>query len=174
MVDSAGYSQSSRGVPGLPPAGYGKGLHADLLAHEPGRSFPALEVVMGADEPARFEGLCAALLSLNPVVGSSAAEALEGYGEAAIMPLIRAIDAAHILVKLRVIRALDAIGSPQAVRPLLALLKSTGHVPVRYTLIEALGNLGDASLAGVLRPYLDDADHHVREKTQAALEKLTA
>jgi HEAT repeat protein len=149
-------------------------LRADLLDHQPGRCIPALEIVMGADEPARFKGLCAALPSQNPVVGSSAAEALESYGEAAVMPLIQAIDTSHILVKLRVVRALDAIGSPQAVLPLLALLKSTEHVPVRYTLIEALGNLGDASLAGALRPYLDDADHHVREKTQIALEKLMA
>jgi len=176
MTDSACQPQEGGGASGPPPVGAGgiSEIRADLLAREPARCLPALEQVMGADEPLRFEGICVALASRNPLVGSAAAETLEAYREAAIAPLIQTIDTAHILVALRIIRALDAIGSPQAVPPLLALLKSTPHVPVRYTIIESLGNLGDRSLVSLLRPYLDDADHHVREKTLLALEKLTA
>jgi len=149
-------------------------LRSDLLERSPAISLAAFATAQAADEPQRFDLLTVALASRNPLVGANAAEALEAYSEAAIGPLLQAIDAAHILVQLRIIRALDTIGSPQAVPPLVALLKTTECIPMRYTIIEALGNLGNPSLADLLRGYLDDADHHVREKTQAALEKLTA
>ena len=149
-------------------------LRADLLERNPSRSLAAFEVAQAAAEPHRFDLLVTALDSRNQLVGMKAAEALESYGKAAVGPLLRAIDEARILVKERIVRALGVIGSPQAVAALVDLLHTTGEVSMRYTIIEALGNLGDSSLVELLRPYLDDGDHHVREKTQIALEKLTS
>jgi HEAT repeat protein len=72
-----------------------------------------------------------------------------------------------------VIHALGKLGDRQAVRPLVALLHATQSIPERYTVIEALGKLGDPSVVDDIRVYMNDSDHHVRDRVMGALACLS-
>jgi HEAT repeat protein len=44
---------------------------------------------------------------------------------------------------------------------------------VRYTTIEALGQIGDRRVLPDIYRYMEDPSHHVRDKVEVAIEALT-
>jgi CheY-like chemotaxis protein len=114
------------------------------------------------------------LRGANSVVGDLAAHALEEYGEAGLNPLIEALPGAKPLTQVKIVTALEHIGSREAVAPLLDLLALTDIAMLRYTIIQALGAIGDARAFPLIRSFAEDADHHVRERVKMALAQLEA
>jgi HEAT repeat protein len=72
-----------------------------------------------------------------------------------------------------VIDALGKLGDKRAVEPLLAFLRRTESATERYMAIEALGRLGDPRAIDQIRLYANDPDHHVRDRVERALQRLT-
>ena len=137
-------------------------------------SHAAFQVIEYYAEPDRFELLVHTLHARNPIVGAMAVERLEQYGEQAVGRLCDALPACHALVQLRVIAALECIGSRQAVPCLMDLLGTAASGSLRYTAIQALGVIGDPVAIDLIRSFADDEDHHVRDRVKIALERLNA
>lgn len=78
----------------------------------------------------------------------------------------------EILVQIELIYSLVKIGDEKVVPSLVNILTKTESNTLRYLIIRLLGDLGDPTMREVIRPYLNDPDHHVREHTSAALQKL--
>ena len=72
-----------------------------------------------------------------------------------------------------VVQALGMLGDRQAVDPLLQFLARTESATERYMTIEALGLLGDPRAIENVKAYAFDQDHHVRDRAQIALRRLS-
>ncbi len=98
--------------------------------------------------------------------------ALRRYGERAVDPLLAVLPHCQPVVQVSIVHTLETIGSCKAVKPLMDLLVSTSYDTLRYTIIQALGTIGDPTAAELVRQYQDDANHHVRERASRALKQL--
>jgi HEAT repeat protein len=67
---------------------------------------------------------------------------------------------------------LGRLGDRRAVDYLLAELRRTESSTLRYTLIRALGNLGDPRAVEAIMSFEFDENHHVRAHAQRALSQL--
>ncbi len=151
------------------------GLLADaMLDPDPHASLAAARAIAEIDTPYRFELMARALASRNPLVGDLAVKVLESYGELAVGALVAALPDCHPLVQLRVVGVLERIGSRTVVAPLMELLASARHAALRYTIIQALGVIGDPAAVDLIRQFHDDPDYHVRERVEVALSRLNA
>lgn len=102
------------------------------------------------------------------VISHDAGYALTCIGEAAVEPLIAVIKSARGSWSLRCAAdALGRIGDPRAVAPLIDLSHHT-LVEVRYSSAEALRDMGDVAVEGLLTA-LKDKDWHIRETAARAL-----
>ena len=54
----------------------------------------------------------------------------------------------------------------------MALLKNAESGALRYTIIQALGVIGDPQAIDLIRSYQNDEDHHVRNRVEIALSRL--
>jgi HEAT repeat protein len=148
-------------------------LLADAMRDpDPHASFAVASAVAKVDTPYRFELMAGALASRNPLVGDLAVKVLESYGEQAAGVLAAALPNCHPLVQIRVVGALERIGSRTVVAPLMELLASARHAALRYTIIQALGIIGDPVAVDLIRQFHDDPDYHVRERVEVALGRL--
>jgi HEAT repeat protein len=136
------------------------------------QSWRALKVLTSIPDRV-FDVLCEAVTAAHPIVRETAAAELGKTGDPRALPLlVTALDDTHPNVQLWAAQALRDLGDPQAVSTLLERLPQVVSASMRYTIIEALGVLGDASIIPSILPYRDDPDHHVRDRVQAALKKL--
>jgi HEAT repeat protein len=146
----------------------------DTVKQATGRqSWRALKVLVSFKDQRVFDVLCDAITSSHPILRETAASELGKYGDTRATPLlVKALDDPHPNVQLWAAQALRDLGDPQAIPPLLERLPNAQSASIRYTLIEALGSLGDSSVIPAIIIYRDDDDHHVRERVEAALKKL--
>lgn len=124
------------------------------------------------------DGRCTALMeqtlrSGNPLLAEIAAEALARQRVGDVVALfLQVLPTAHQMVQFKLVTLLQALGDRRAVLPLLELLPGVQSHTLRYTIIEALGALGDPVALPTIRAYLDDENHHVRKRAQMAIERL--
>lgn len=113
-----------------------------------------------------------ALRSKNAMLAQVAARSLVTFGTRSVPVLVEALEDTANMTRVQIVKALEEIGGPMAVPALLRLLESTDSSVVRYTTIDALSVLGDASIIPHIERYAGDPDHHVRERVEMALRKL--
>jgi HEAT repeat protein len=117
--------------------------------------------------------LVEALDATNPILRETAASSLGDLGDRrAVQPLCRALSDPHIQVQLHAAIALSRIGDRQALPQLILALSKTRHELSKCTFIEALAELGDATVMKYITPFLDDESYHVRKRASEALERL--
>jgi HEAT repeat protein len=116
----------------------------------------------------------AALRSSNVLLGQAAVTALEEtlQGEA-VDSLLDALAHCRLAVQMPLVNALERLGDSRAVEPLCGFLETTGSPELRYTIIQALGKLGDPSLIPLIEKFEHDPNHHVRDRVVIALDRLT-
>lgn len=124
------------------------------------------------DHPLHLEYMAEALRTGNILVADIAARALERHGETAVDILLGAFPDCQPLVQISIIRVLERLNSQKAVEPLMEVLASTNLPSLRYTIIQALGTLGNPLPIELIRSFENDPDHHVQERVRAALERL--
>src|SRR5258708_25679220 len=117
--------------------------------------------------------MCAALDSPNILLGQAAVVALENaLAQEAVEPFLEAIPRCRLVVQMSLIIALGRLRDSRSVEPLSRFLESTDSSELRYTLIEALGVLGDRNVIPLISKFQNDPNHHVRERVTMALEQL--
>jgi HEAT repeat protein len=116
--------------------------------------------------------LANALRSKNSMLSQVAARSLVTFGSYAVPVLVEALEDTANMTRVQIVKGLEEIGDEMVVPALLKLLKTTDSSVVRYTTIAALGVLGDHTIAEYIEPFLEDPDHHVRERADIALRKL--
>lgn len=137
------------------------------------QSWRAVKVLTAIKDERVFDVLCEALKSAHPIMRETAATELGKYGDKRATPLlITALDDPHPNVQLWAIQALRDLRDPDAIVALVERLPDAQSASIRYTIIEALGDLGDESVIPAILHYRADQDHHVRERVEAALKKL--
>lgn len=142
---------------------------------ESGRmSWEAAKVLAEIRDPRCFTLMQEFLLAGNAILAEIAARALENYGEEAIPTLLKGLKTTHPTVLLQIVTILERLGDPRAVQPLVELLQQTTSSSLRYTIIQALGVLGDPSLLPILLPYQNDENQHVRTRTEIAIQRINA
>lgn len=149
-------------------------LIAAMLSCENRQCWQAADVLADLQSDRAFAALSQALNMAHPLVSQTAARSLEKYGKRAVQPLIDSLPNATYMTQLRIVTALETLGDSRAVTPLIALLATVTVSSLRYTIIQALGKLGDPRAIDIIRPYLDDPDHHVRHRTEQAIALLTS
>lgn len=133
----------------------------------------AAEVLAEINDPRCFDVMKVAVLSPDLVLAQVAVEALERYGDKALSMLIEALFITHPIVQLQIVCVLERLRDRGAVIPLLKLLRLTDSSTLRYTIIQALGLLGDIQAVELIKSFENDPDHHVRKRVRIALERLT-
>lgn len=121
-----------------------------------------------------MEALGKALHSQNHMLAQVAARALGQFGKAAIPILIDGLSVQSNMTCVQIITVLSEMGNPDVIAALVDLLQRTESAVVRYTIIEALGNLGATSAISVVERFAHDTNHHVRERVVVTLDKLKA
>jgi HEAT repeat protein len=101
-----------------------------------------------------------------------AADALGSMGEMACDPLLRVLAFPKIHVRIGVIEALGAIGSPRSVEPLIHTLMTDENHEVRWVAAVALGEIGDKRAIPPLLASLREEDRYVRYGSARALEQI--
>ncbi len=145
-----------------------------LRSQSGNKSWGAAHLLGRFNDPRCVQPLQEALYSSNLLVGHAAACALERYGETAVPSLVNALSDNHFLTKLQIVSVLERIGCQRAVVPLMQLLQIAESPTMRYTIIQALGVLGDPQAVDLIRSFRDDEDHHVRKRVCIALNRLGA
>ena len=92
----------------------------------------------------------------------------------ALKPMLELLaDPSEVGSLLWILSALEELGDPQAVDPIIAYLHVTPSAPEKCAAILALGTLGDPKAVTHILEFSSDEDHHVRDKVQFALAQLT-
>ncbi|MBC8098044.1 MAG: HEAT repeat domain-containing protein [Armatimonadetes bacterium] len=131
-------------------------------------------VLLAETDDARvFALMCDLLTSSNPLIGQVAAKALARYGQPSLPVLMQALPHCHYMVQLSVVDTLEKLGDSQIIPTLQQLLLTVDSSTLRYTIIQALGHLGNASTVATIQPFLQDPDHHVRKRAGIAIARLT-
>lgn len=134
------------------------------------RCWEAASILSQIGTPAARQALSKMLVSPNIMVSQIAASAVARWGMTDT--LLAALPETHGMVQLKIVDGLEKIADPRAVAPLRVLLHTTESPALRSASIQALGVLGGPELIPDIEPYVDDADHHVRKRANAALERL--
>lgn len=145
----------------------------EAMYTQSGRKAWEAAVILGQiDDPRWRDPMCEMLTSAHPMLGQIAANALLRFGTDCVDALLAALPNSSYLTQIAIIDVLGKIGDRRVVAPLLKLLGECTGSTLCYMLIEALGRLGDPRSIEAIRPFLDDADHHVRKRAQNALNLL--
>ncbi|NWJ46053.1 MAG: HEAT repeat domain-containing protein [Chloroflexi bacterium] len=122
--------------------------------------------------PRAIEPLIYTLSDENFEVIEAAADALAGFGELSVLPLINALKINNIGIYSWSARALGRIKDPRAVPPLIAALRDEEDSNVRYRITWALGEIGDRRAVEHLILALNDEDSEVCFAAAGALVKI--
>jgi len=90
-----------------------------------------------------------------------------------LCPLIKMLNSKNLVVQMATIQALIKLPDNRSILALMTLLEQTESSSLRYTIIEALGDLGISQAIELIQRFRNDEDHHVRRRVERALEKLT-
>jgi len=118
-----------------------------------------------------FHGLMKALRHRDPHVQFQASAALSSLGSEGMDHLLVGLNGWSKDTRLGIIEALGEIRNPEAVDPLVSLLKDKSN-EIRWETALALGEIGDKRAVPALKEALKDQDRYVRYGAAAALETL--
>lgn len=110
----------------------------------------------------------------HPWIRMSAAKVLgEFHHWAAISGLVDWLKSEHdVMVQSWIVMSLGHQGDSMTVPYLIAALRQTQSNTIRFTILRALGMIGDPQAVSTVEAYLHDADPHVRRDAEEALKKL--
>lgn len=90
----------------------------------------------------------------------------------AVPKLIDFLSPAHLpRIRCAAADALGELKDERAVKPLVNLLKSSGHA-TRISAVEALGKIGGSEVKKAMKPYLQDSNSIVRREAAGILRRL--
>ena len=113
-------------------------------------------------DPRSVETLMLLLHDRVPAVRDESVAVLTSIGEAAVTPLVEALDHDDWRVRLRAVEALCVLRPPTAVLPLVARLQHDPDTAVRQEAARALGDIGDRGAADALLEVIDEPRLRVR------------
>jgi len=145
-------------------------MHSDDL----GQAWRAARLMAKIDDPRRVTYMTEALTSTNGLVGQVAVKVIVAIlpPDAAGACLTGHLLDSHPIVQVHMIAALITMHYQAAVEPMMRLLTITESSEVRYTAIEGLGMLNAFQAVDLIRSFEHDGNHHVRERSEAALQRL--
>ena len=136
-------------------------------------SWQAAVVLGQIPDPRWIIPMRTALESPNILLGQAAVDALENaLGQEAVTPFLEALPRCGLVVQMSLIKALERLKDIRSIKPLSVFLESTESPELRYTIIEALGVLGDPDVIPLINKFQNDANQHVQERVMIALEQL--
>ncbi len=114
-----------------------------LNSSDAGLTLPVLRALQKAGDPAALPAILPLLNHETPEISQAAARTLGSFRDRrAVDPLIECmLSSPHVAVAAACAEALEAIGDPAAVRPMLMRLPAIGHPVMRQTLAVAVANL---------------------------------
>jgi hypothetical protein len=136
------------------------------------RCWNAAEVLALIDDPRWIEPMQDVLTSPHPVLGQMAARALAQHGYLCVPALVAALPNSRMLAQVEIVLVLEHIGDLRAVAPLMELLRRTTSNLLRYTIIQALGTLGDRQAVELIRSFEQDDDLYLQKRVRIALQRL--
>jgi len=107
----------------------------------------------------------------NDEIRNNVITMLSQFGEAALMPLLEALNDEELSIRFYTISILGTIPSKPAIESLLTALKDS-HSDIRYIAASALGSTGDARTIDGLVIALKDNETSVRFHSAEALGKI--
>jgi HEAT repeat protein len=137
------------------------------------KSWESARILYELDDPVCIESMIEMVTSSNPLIGSIAINVIEAHLSPSIISKLSTLlpDCCDI-VQLQIVGLLEEVGDQRAVESLVAFLEKAHSPTLRYTIIQALGVLGDSQIADLLGQFLNDPDQHVQKRTRIALERL--
>lgn len=148
-------------------------LIATVRAEAGRKSWGALQVLGDLGDERALPVILDALRSPTPIIISAAVLALQKFpNQDVALHLIAALPYTRGMGQQDMIVTLQRLGDTRAVPLLIEQLKTVEAPPLRVAIIQALGNMGDASVIPVIKAYADDPDHHVRDRVVSVLEQL--
>lgn len=150
-------------------------VEALITAIEPanGRiSWRAVHVLAQIPDPRWLQPMRAILTYAHPLVGHAAVNALKFHDPYILVTLCRALPFSNHMVQLFIVTALESLGSRYAIPILMETLITTGSPALRYTIIQALGNLHATEAIDLIASFSNDPDDHVKKRVRSALRKL--
>ncbi len=130
---------------------------------------------IGTEKALRAVAAC--LHSENSAIVAAAAQVLGRSGSAFASELamlhVQSMQPEIEAGSVWIIAALGHLKETRAVPYLTDILHRTQNPTVRYTTIEALGQIGDRRVLPDIYRYMEDPSHHVRDKVEVAIEALT-
>jgi HEAT repeat protein len=133
----------------------------------------AISVLAAIGDSRAIEPLIQMLHASHSLFRMGAAEALSAFDDSrTVEALLEILHDEDELVQMWAVTSLGTLGKGACVEPLIALLNETSSAQIRYTVIRALGKLGDCRAVHHIQRYLDDPNHHVQREAKMALEKL--
>jgi HEAT repeat protein len=138
------------------------------------RCWEAASILVQIDDPRAAQALKVAFKSGHPILAQTAIRGLVRYGGRFTTVLVEALPNSRELIQLEIVQALEEIGARTAVSALMTLLRTAESSVLRYTIIQALGVLGDPKAVALIRTFQNDEDHHVRKRANIAIERLAS
>lgn len=144
-----------------------------ILDNSGRNSWLAAKIMASIDSPQVAPALTNTLPALGSVLQGMIVDILgELQDDRAVIPLLELLPGQRSMLQMAIVEALRKIGDPRAIDTLLQELEQTQDPIVRYTIIQALGDLGATKAIEIIKQYADDENHHVREHVIIALGKL--
>lgn len=148
-------------------------LMIGIMCEQQGRrSWEAAIILSERRDPRALDAMKQMLTSRHPVLGQIAAETLAAYGNEYLEALIVALPRGTYMTQIAIVSALERIGDPRAVVPLIEFLPHAQSGVLLYTTIQALGTLGDPRAAAAISQFVDHPDAHVAKHARVALTQL--
>jgi len=148
----------------------GRGLREQARDVEPEQRRRAAEALGAIGEPWACDQLLALLQDMIPEVRAAAQDAIRRQGAAAVPVLVKALENGNPTVALPAAEVLGELKHPDAVRPLLIVMKF-GSVESRAAAIRALIRYGTAAVPA-LETAATDPDPWTRIQSEAILAEI--
>lgn len=149
-------------------------LEMTIFQMEGRKSWESLDLVYQIAGEKALPILERALELDHPLIGHKAARILEeDASPMAVQILLAVVNHANPMNQTRIITALEHLHAVNAIPQLIDLLRTTELPTLRYQLIETLVTLNATESLELIRSFKDDPNHHVRERVELAIEKMT-
>jgi HEAT repeat protein len=120
------------------------------------------------------EILIEVLYNGNILTQQAAAEVLATFNtESVTSTLCEALGMVSELVCIQIIKSLEQMQRTDTIPCLIDALQNAEAESLKYTIIEALGNLNAVQARDVIEPYLTHPNHHVRKRAVTAYNRIT-
>jgi|GEM_PF-5629813 len=134
----------------------------------------AIKILGQLNTPEAIFALEDSVISSNPLVGSTAVDALAKLAPPNLAILLtERYPYAHLMTQQTILKVLGEHGDRQAVMPLIQLLPTCQSPTMLCGMIQTLGKLGDPRAISAVQVYANDPDRHVRDWVAAVVADLS-